>query len=283
MDTVTTLTSQVSVTALTANPTPPPFPDDQKWITAYMDIHAMSPNSSRVAYLLWFFVAAVFLVASCARQLRVGGSFLGACWSKWATRRLTWRKHRAVALAREGRLHRQPLPLPPNAQLLSLLCLFVVALVLSFVGPDYIAPQVGLFSFVNNSPVANAKRTSYEPSQFNQYQPQYTIPKAWWTVGGRTGIIAFALLPLCVLFALKSPPFALFSIPFTTQLHFDKLFYIHRWSGRLIWLVTALHVAAWSVQLAKDRSMTNKTAYTYAWHYEKFINGWIVSRAYASR
>lgn len=267
------MSTQGSITALRANPTTPPFSDDQQWITAYMTIHMMSAPSYRVAYLLWFFVAFVFLVTSCAHQFAFRRNFLGAHWSKLTLRRITWRKDRSFR--QEGHVRPRPLLLPSNTQLLSILCLFAVALVLSFVGPDYVAPQVGLFSFVNNSPVANVKR-AYDSSQFFQYQPQYTIPKAWWTVGGRTGIITFALLPLCIIFALKSPPFALFSIPFTTQLHFDKLTYAHRWSGRLIWLVAAFHVAAWSVQLAKDsRSTTHTSAYTYAWHYPKFIYGWV--------
>lgn len=271
--------THAAATALPANPTTPPFTNDQQWITAYLTIHMMSSPSYRVTYLLWFTIAFFFIVASIMHCIGARNSFIGAHWSKWALRRRTWRKKHELALARKkGQSHRQPLSLPSNAQLLSLVCIFVVAMVLSFVGPDYIAPQVGVFDFVNDAPVSNIQhRETYDPSQFVQYQPQYTISKAWWTIGGRTGLIAFALFPLCVLLALKSAPFALFSMPFTAQFHFDKLSCIHRWTGRLIWFVTALHVAAWSVQLAKDsRQATNVNAYTYAWQYPKFIYGWIV-------
>ena len=91
-------------------------------------------------------------------------------------------------------------------------------------------------------------------------------------------MIAFALFPLCVLFTLKGTPFALLSLPFTFQLHFDKLAFLHRWTGRIIWLLTTSHVVLWSVELLKDRRPdTDKLAYTYAWAYSKFIYGWIVS------
>lgn len=239
----------------------------------------MSSPSYRVTYLLWFAIAFIFLVASVFHLFGVRETSVGAYWSKWALRRRTWRKKHALALARKnGNDHRQPLSLPSNAQLLSLVCIFVISLVLCFVGPDYIAPQVGVFDFVNDAPVANIKRRdAYPISLFFKYQPQYTIPKAWWTVGGRTGLVAFALFPLCVLLALKSPPFALFSLPFTAQVQFDKLGVLHRWTGRLIYLVVVIHVATWSVQLAKDtRQTTGQAAYTYAWIYQKFLFGWIV-------
>ncbi|CCO27650.1 hypothetical protein BN14_01635 [Rhizoctonia solani AG-1 IB] len=107
-------------------------------------------------------------------------------------------------------------------------------------------------------------------------QPEYTIPKAWWTAGGRTGIIAFALFPLCVLFALKAPPFALFALPFTTQMHFDKLALLHRWSGRIIWIITTIHVATWGVQLGRDgRHGKGGIAWDYVWVYPLFIYGLI--------
>lgn len=275
--------THAAATALQANPTTPPFTDDQQWITAYLTIHMMSSPSYRVTYLLWFAIAFVFIVVSVMHYIGAQTSFIGAYWSKWALRRRTWRKKYALAVARKrGQSHRQPYSLPSNAQLLSLLFVVVVALVLSFVGPDYIAPQVGVFNFINDAPIADLKRrATYDPSQFVQYQPQYTISKAWWTVGGRHGLVAFALFPLCVLLALKSAPFALFSIPFTAQIQFDKLACIHRWTGRLIWFITAIHVAAWSVQLAKDsRQATNLNAYTYAWQYPKFIYGWIVRSVY---
>jgi hypothetical protein len=164
--------SYASMAALTPNPPTPPFSDDQEWITAYMLIHCMSNPSSRVAYLFCFVVAFVFFLASLVHCLSTRNTVLGAYWLKWALRRRTWRKKHSLAVAqRKGQSHRQPLSLPPNAQLLSLCFLLVVTLVLSFVGPDYIAPQVGVFDFVNNAPVA--RRSTYGVSQFLQYQYVY--------------------------------------------------------------------------------------------------------------
>lgn len=146
-------------------------------------------------------------------------------------------------------------------------------LALAFIGPDYITPKVGKWDLNVRSLSA---RDAFDPTLLYPYRPQYTISKAYWTSGGRTGLIAFALLPLCILFALKAPPFALFAIPRLVQLHFDKLSWLHKWCGRFIWFISALHVALWSIQLSKDRrDATGKTALSYAWGYSKFIYGWI--------
>ena len=108
--------------------------------------------------------------------------------------------------------------------------------------------------------------------------PQYTIQKAWWTSGNRAGLIAFALFALCVLFALRRAPFAIFSNPFFPNLHSDKLIWLHRWIGRVIWALVALHVSSWSVQLFNDRrSGTDHVAYVYAWHFQRFRFAWAVS------
>lgn len=94
-----------------------------------------------------------------------------------------------------------------------------------------------------------------------------------------TGLIAFAFLPLCVLFALKSPPFALFALPYPTQLHFDKLIGMHRWCGRLIYFITVIHVVTWSVQLSRDHRRGGKggTAWNYVLLYDKFVYAIVVS------
>lgn len=190
---------------------------------------------------------------------------MGAYWAKWAIRRRTWRGK----IAR--RQNQYPVSLPPNGQLLCLAVLAIVTILLCFAGPDYINPADGLFDVTN----LGLSVRSYDVSQFTRWQPQYTIYKAWWTAGGRTGIIAFSFLPLCVLFALKAPPFAIFALPFTTQIYFDKLSWLHRWSARLIYGITLLHVVFWSVQLLSDtRALTGKEAYAYAWQYEKFVYGW---------
>ncbi|KAI0950594.1 hypothetical protein AcW1_005733 [Taiwanofungus camphoratus] len=266
-----------STSALTAYPTTPFYSSDQEWITAYLDIHVLSDESMVYAYIFWLALAVIIAVYSMLHLARLRGGYIGALWSKWSLRRRTWRKKHTLRVAqRNGEPHRQPYSLPSNAQLLTLTVLAIATLLVSFAGPDYFAPGAMLWN-VNKSPSSSlASRATYNASTFAQYVPKYTIPKAWWTSGNRTGLIAFALFPLCVAVALKAPPFAVFALPFVLQLHFDKLAFIHRWSGRLIWFFTFLHVVLWSVQLLVERrNSTGKVVYTYAWEYQNFIYGWI--------
>ncbi|KII88473.1 hypothetical protein PLICRDRAFT_41633 [Plicaturopsis crispa FD-325 SS-3] len=272
--------STPSATALPANPTTPVYSDDVEWITAYLTIHMMSDPSRRYTYLLWVVVALVFLAFGLLHWTGSRGGYFGAYWTKWALRRRSWGKKRNMGMKKGGEGHSQPIYFPSNAQLLALGVLLIFPLALSCVGPDYIAPNLKLWEFygpnATTTTTTTTARRAYDTSVWTQYQPQYTIAKAWWTAGSRTGLIAFALFPMCILFALKAPPFAVFAIPFMIQLHFDKLAWLHRWSGRLIWLLSAAHVALWSVQLAREtRPATGQIVYTYAWKYEKFIYGWI--------
>ncbi|KAJ7582669.1 hypothetical protein C8J56DRAFT_955429 [Mycena floridula] len=256
----------MSFNSTNPNPPTPAFSDDLQWITAYLVIHMMSSNSRRYAYILWIIVAFTFAIFSILHWTRHISS-ASAAYRKWAIRRRTWRGKHFFKMASKRGQPAYPISLPPNGQLLCLFTLSIVALVLAFVGPDYISPTKQLFDL---------SARSYDVSTYVQFQPQYSITKAWWTAGGRTGLIAFALFPLCMLFVLKASPFAIFSLPYTTQIHFDKLVWLHRWSARLIWLMTTLHVALWSIQLSKDtRVNTGKMAYTYVWVYPKFIFGWL--------
>ena len=265
-----------TTSALPANPPTPYFSNDLQWITAYLTIHSLSNASWVYSYILWVIVGFVLIVFSILHGAGLRAGYMGAIWSKWAVRRRTWRKKHSLALAvKQGKPYKPPVALPSNAQILTLIVIIVGSLALAYIGPDYFAPGSYLWN-VGQFPTAPlSKRDSNLPAQF---QPRYTIVKAWWTSAARTGQIAFALFPLCVLLALKAPPFAVFSISFLTNIHFDKLSWIHRWSGTLIWLVTTLHVVSWSVQLAQDqRPSTGRIAYTYAWQYDKFILGWTVS------
>ncbi|GJE90804.1 NADPH oxidase family protein [Phanerochaete sordida] len=253
-------------------PAIPNYPDDLEWVTAYLAQHMLSESSWVYAWILWIIVAAAFLTFSIMHWAGFRGGYLGAVWSKWAFRRRTWRKKRSAAKA--GQPYRQPDSLPSNAQLLAVCTLFAVVLVLSFAGPDYLAPGARLWNY-HSYPVASNQKRDYNTDDYMSLQPQFTIPKAWWTSGGRTGLIAFALFPLTVLFALKAPPFAIFSSRLFTQLGFDKLAFLHRWCGFLVWFLATLHSVFWSVQLASDRrSSTRKAGYIYAWQYDKFIYAW---------
>jgi hypothetical protein len=250
------------------NPTTPAFADDLEWFKAYLQIHALSRTSWRYAYIFWLAIGLVTFTFTVCHSLGLRSGTFGAYWSKWSVRRRTWRKKHTIAQAKKsGQPHKQPLLLPSNAQLLCLFSLAAACLAAAFLGPDYIAPKKRLWEF----------RRAVVPD-VAAYKPQYTIQKAWWTSGDRAGLITFALFPLCILFVLKRPPFAIFAISFLTNMHFDKLVWLHRWTGRLIWAMAALHAALWSVQLVKDkRSDTDKIAYIYAWQYPRFIYAWTVS------
>jgi hypothetical protein len=247
------------------DPTTPAFDDDVEWFTAYLKIHALSHTTWRYAHFLWFAIGLVSVTFAAFHLLGLRSGVLGAYWSKWSLRRRTWRKKHSLAQAKKGgQPHKQPLLLPSNAQLLTLSALIIGSLAATFIGPDYIAPSRRLFHRAAPDVAA--------------YIPQYTIQKAWWASGNRAGLIAFALFPLCILFALKRPPFAIFALPFFTNIHSDKLIWLHRWIGRFIWALVALHATLWSVQLFRDtRINTGDVAYVYAWHYQRFIFAWTVS------
>jgi len=253
------------------NPTTPAFDDNIEWITAYLKIHALSHTTWRYAYLLWLAIGFVTIIFAVCHLLGLRWGIIGAYWSKWTLRRRTWRKKHSLAQAKKnGQRHKQPLLLPSNSQLVTIISIVIVSLALTFLGPDYIAPAKQLWVF----------RRAAEPD-VAAFIPQYTIQKAWWSSGNRAGLIAFALFPLCVLFAIKRPPFAVFAIPWFTNLHSDKLIWLHRWIGRFIWGLVVLHVTFWSVQLFKDpRSGTDDFAYVYAWDFPRFRYAWSVSVTY---
>ena len=264
-----------------SDPGPPNYQADLDWIAAYLTAHSMSKASYRVTYALWIIVASLFLIGALLRLTGTRGPYYFAHWSKWALRRRTWRKQRGKKKAeRTGKPHRQPMPLPSNAQLLSFGFIFVLVMILSFVGPDYIIlrPPIPPGSNATLPAQNDTQNQIVNREEVEQSAPQYTIYKSWWTVAGRTGLMAFALFPLCILFALKVAPFALFALPYTIQLSFDKLSTMHRWVGRLIWFLTTIHVVSWSVQLATNVNPdTGRRIYSYAWIYSPFRWGWVVS------
>lgn len=266
-----------------SNPGSPLFPDPHDWITGYLMVHSMSTPSYRVAFALWIIIASFFLIGTVVRLLGTSRPFWFAHWSKWALRRRTWRKNAGKKEAeRTGKPHRQPTPLPSNSQLLSLVFIFILSMILCFVGPDYLAsprpegiPDVFPPSQVEQTRQRGFKR-AVNRTEVEEYVAYYTINKSWWTVAGRTGNIAFALFPLCILFALKAAPFALFALPYTTQFSFDKLSTLHRWVGRLIYFITVIHVLSWSIQLATTKDpVDGRTSYVYAWLYGPFVWGWV--------
>ncbi|PVG02808.1 hypothetical protein CPB86DRAFT_696988 [Serendipita vermifera] len=269
------------------NPSTPALSNDFNWINTYLVIHKMSTPSYRYSFILWIILFLAVLLFAILHWTGSRGGFLGAAWSKWALRRRTWRKKHALAQAkREGKPFKQPFSFPSNAQMLSLIFLFVVPLALCFIGPDYIAPGTKLWDLVHNTTakvddafVQRDLQSRAVAATATTRSPDYTVPKAWWTVGGRTGIIAFALFPVVILFSLKAPPFAILAIPFLIQVHFDKLARLHRWTGRLIWFICTIHVVTWGIQLGRDKRGTgnpkhvHSPAWLFVWQYPLFIEG----------
>lgn len=299
-----TATASYTLTAFTSEPTTPSFADNVSYVFAYLVIHSLSMTSQRYTYFLWMMIAVACIVISLLHWTGMRGGYLGAVWSKWALRRRTWRKKHALTHAqRTGRGFKQPEALPSNAQILCMTLISVAVLGLCTIGPDYINPNIGVFQPTYNRDARNAQTQfpkapinqnnqatttvvrfvkrlggSFDPSVIQRFfAPQYTISKTVWTSAARFGDFAFALLPLCVLFALKAPPFAVLALPFMAQIHFDKLVRLHRWTALLIWVLVAVHISLWSVQLAKDtRAATDKRVWAFVFEYDKFRYGWTV-------
>ena len=266
-----------------SDPTTPPYSDNLEWITAYLTIHSLSVPSRRYSFLLWIAIIFVFAGFAILHWTGARGGVLGARWSKWTLPRRTWRKHARPGLLRAIPLNRKAISLPSNAQLISLTGMVLVAFTLALAGPDYIAPRFKVWQFTSRnilqSRTPGQLKELYDTSTLDPYLPQYTISKSLWSSSARFGQIAFALFPLCVLFALKAPPFALFAVPFMVQFFFDKLVWLHRWSGRLIWLLVLIHVILWTIQLVRDHNPnTGRSAFIYAFTYSPFLYGWIVGR-----
>jgi len=163
-----------------------------------------------------------------------------------------------------------PYSLPSNGQILSLTALFFTALALTFIGPDYIIPPNTKDEFIRN-----VFARDVDPAEFFQFIPRLTIDKAWWTSANRSGLIAFAIYPLVILFGIKQWPFAVFATPYTVEFHFDKLVWLHRWTGRFIFFLSALHVLLWSVQLTVVDHRHGHFAYRYVWLHINFVYGWV--------
>ncbi|WVQ77459.1 hypothetical protein IAR50_007145 [Cryptococcus sp. DSM 104548] len=236
--------------ALPVDPTVAASATGADYATAYLDAHRMSWSSYRYIYLLWFVLAVLTLLYALSHHVRLSGGSLGATYSKWGIKR------RAFGTATAGG---RRTVLPSNNLVLSVLVLVVVSVVLSVIGPDYIRPSASTFNYA-----ATRKRSFVA----------YSISKSFWTSGNRFGDMAFALMPLVVLFALKAPPFAAFSLRYLTHLYNDKLALFHRGAAWLVWGVTTVHTVLWTIQLFKDQH-NGKAVWFAAWSSYHFIFGCI--------
>lgn len=261
----------------------PTTSDDQVFIADYLTGHALTDPSYRYAYFLWFVLLAAILIYSFFHHLRLTSGPLGTIWNKFFLRRHVFRQQKNNGQSPGGRMmddekngsgstfvqtknKKKSLIFSSNAQITSIVFVGVLSALLCVIGDDYIARSTPLWDLGSSF----SKRAGSTVQQLN-----YNISKSWWTSGNRFGLIAFAMFPLVVLFALKAPPFALLALRAFTHLHADKLMLLHRWTGRIIWLFTALHVALWSVQLFKDgrNDGTGRSVWVVAFIYSKFIWG----------
>lgn len=197
-------------------------------------------------------LALMAIVYALAHHLRLSGGSLGAAYAKWGMRRHT------IGSKKPGGRGRT---LPSNSILTFIALIFVVSCAFCVIGADYVNPSSSVLDF---STSFRRKRASSSPS--------YTIQKSYWTSGSRFGFIAFALTPLVVLFALKSPPFAVLSLKMLSELHADKLMTFHRASAWLVWLFTTVHVVLWTLQLFYD-SYNGRAVWFYLWGNYRFLFG----------
>ncbi|CEH17886.1 Ferric reductase, NADH/NADPH oxidase and related proteins [Ceraceosorus bombacis] len=191
---------------------------------------------------------------------------------------------------------RRMIILPSVARCLFLCALLLIPILLTIIGADYIRPTAGIFDMSASFPnitdpgtplfarsigaldgIAEASQGPYRRHLswgIGSFQNIGTAPatvtlpyRTWWTAGGRTGIMTNALTPLIVVVALKAQPFAIFSTRLLGGLSFDRLSFVHKWGGRIVWLFAAVHVATWSVQLKLDYAFGGDMwAFVFLWN-----------------
>lgn len=104
----------------------------------------------------------------------------------------------------------------------------------------------------------------------------YEIDKNWWVSSSRVGMIAYVLLPLSVTLALKMWPFAVFAVPMLINYGIDKTAVFHHWFGRVIWVLSTIHVGLWSKQLFLDFDPYGYPVFFAMWKYWRFNAGVVV-------
>ena len=139
-------------------------------------------------------------------------------------------------------------------------------------------------NLVPRAGVANATQR-LNPSGWAPYNDpllsghNYDIQKSLWTASSRVGLIAYALLPLVVTVALRLWPFGIFSIPWLTNYGADKTAIFHRWFGRIVWMLSTVHVGLWIKQLYLDLDPYGNPIFLSSFQYYRFVGGWVVCRS----
>ncbi|BGO99874.1 hypothetical protein NBRC10513v2_004102 [Rhodotorula toruloides] len=133
----------------------------QYFTKPYIDAHTLSIPTWRYAYILWFAIVGTLIVWSAVYHLAgtgTGGSALGAWFRKWSIRRITWTKKvggtgpgartgeaEKGAQGTTGVRKKVVFASPTFAQMIAVGVLVLIALLVSFVGDDYIAPTTCTF------------------------------------------------------------------------------------------------------------------------------------------
>lgn len=279
--------------------------DDAKYqyISGYLGAHMLSMPSHRYEYITWFALALVIIVIAAFHHIGLGDqSYVGAAWSRWAL------KNRVIKIGKKPQQdhgagysatgkppkRRKVITFPSFGRTLLLLALVIVPVVLTIVGADYIRPSAGVFDMRESWPASHIspftvglnRRLEWGQGYYPRVitnPPSITLPyRTWWTAGGRTGAMTNALTPFIVVIALKQIPFALLSTKLLGGFAFDRLSFMHKWGGRVVWLFATAHVALWSVQLGQDKAFGG-SVYSFVFMWTKFRWGWVVSVTSSTR
>lgn len=246
------------------------------YIRNYLNAHMLSWPSHRYEYITWIVLGLICIVLSVCYHVGIQDqSYVGAFWSRWALKNRVIKigsKQARYAEAYEDPLQkkspkrRKVLTFPSFGRFLLLSALIIVPVILTLVGADYIRPTANVFDMSESWPNTSVspftpglnRRLEWGLGNFPRVStnpPKLTLPyRTWWTAGGRTGAMTNALTPFVVIVALKQIPFALFSTRLLGGIAFDRLSFLHKWGGRIVWLFATAHVILWSVQLEQDEA-----------------------------
>lgn len=239
--------------------------------------------SYRYAYFLWFVLLGMLILYSIFHHLNFQVGPLGALWAKYTVRRRIIRTNQnpnsklagagaggGVPEKKAKTRKQRTFIWPSYAQVLSIGLMSVTVALFCVIGADYLAAGSGVWDL--GTSFSKREVTSYLTKRADVVQVNYNIGKAWWTAGGRTGLIAIALFPLVILLVLKAPPFAIFSLRIFTHLFNDKLVLMHKWAGRLIWFITTIHVVLWTIQLfiSERGNGSTRSVWFYMWGFSRF-------------
>lgn len=288
------------------------------YLKSYFNAHMLSIPSHRYLYVMWFIFVTFIAFLSILHHTHLGDStFLGAWWTKIATKNRVIKSGNKNQSRMVGGKKRKVYTFPSIGRMLLLLGFFALPVLLTLIGADYIKPTDSMFNVTSSFPPQypngrlpiNSRRsfiptflsTLPDQDQFSTsnrslskrllwgigpYPSVTTIPsgitlpyRTWWTAGGRTGCFTNALTPFVLILALKQVPFAFLSLNVFGGYAFDRLSFLHKWGGRIVWLFAAFHVATWSVQLYQDTAFqSNIWGFVFMW--QKFRWGFVVSTSW---